>query len=202
MNLSHVTMMITATVVLTVFGAQPSWAQAKTVQVPAEQRELSNILSKYNELHENAPNNIQRDRIDVQFRKEFCAKVPKGDVSGWIGNVDSISDHTPDKGIRLKLSVDTFDKRSGPLGIELSLGNDYAYGVSNGNTQPHPPTIIPVGSALYDIASTLREGDVVRFSGTFIPYVSPQECLDNNTTYFALVGFTSIRRLGWNIHLQ
>ena len=45
----------------------------------------------------------QSATIDVQFRTEFCAKVPKGDVSGWIGNVDSISDHTPDKGIRLKL---------------------------------------------------------------------------------------------------
>jgi hypothetical protein len=123
-------------------------------------------------------------------------------VSGWIGNVDMINDRSPDKGIRLKLSVETFDHRSGPLGIELSLGNDYAYGVFSDNTQPHPPTIIPVGSPLYDIASKLREGDVVRFNGTFIPYVSPQDCFKNNTTYFALVGFTSIQRLGWGILLR
>jgi hypothetical protein len=202
MNLSRVTLIIAATVVVHVFGSQPLWAQTQSVQVPVEQRELSSVLSRYNDLHDSAPNSIQRDRIDVQFRSEFCTKIPRGEVSGWIGSVNSIDDHTPDKGIRLILGVNIFDLRSGPLGIELSLGNYYAYGVNSNNTQTHPPTIIPVGSPLYDIASNLRDGDVVRFNGTFIPYVSPQECFKNNTTYFALVGFTSIRRLGWNIHLQ
>jgi hypothetical protein len=126
----------------------------------------------------------------------------EGQCFGWIGNVDSLDNHAPDKGIRLKLSVDTFDHLGGPLGIELSLGNYYAYGASNSNTQPHPPTIIPVGSSLYDAVSNLGEGDVVRFGGTIIPYVSVQECLNNNTTYFALVGLSSIQRLGWNIRLR
>jgi hypothetical protein len=191
-----------ATVVLTAISAQPLWAQAQSVQVPTEQRELSNILSRYNELHDGAPNSIQRDRIDAQFRSDFCGKIPNGNVSGWIGTVDSIDDHTPDKGIRLRLGVNIFNLGSGPLGIELSLGNYYAYGVNSSNTQPHPPTIIPVGSPLYNAVANLRDGDVVRFSGTFVPYVSPQACYDNNTTYFALVGFTSIQRLGWDIRLR
>ena len=202
MNLSRVTVIVPVLLASAVCGASPSWPQAQSVQVPAEQRELSKILSKYNDLHEGAPNNIQRDKIDADFRKEFCAKIPKGDVSGWIGEVWSVDDHTPNKGIRLDLAVHTDDLAIGGLGIELSLGNDYAYGVSRNNTQPHPPTTIPVGSLLYDVVSNLRQGDAVRFSGTFIPYISPQACYDNNTTYFALVRFTSIQRLGWNIHLQ
>ena len=35
-----------------------------------------------------------------------------------------------------------------------------------------------------------------------IPYVSPKACYDNNTSYFALVRFNSIQRLGYDIPLE
>lgn len=179
-----------------------SWAQTQNVQVPTDQRILTTVLSKYNELHDDAPNSIQQDKIDAQFRQEFCARIPRGDVTGWIGEVGSVDDRTPDKSIRLDLGVETIDIRSGALGVELSLGNYYAYGVDGDNTEPHQPTTIPVGSPLYDTAADLRSGDVVKFDGTFIPYTSPQACYDNDTTYFALVRFNSIQRLGSNMQLQ
>jgi len=192
-------MIITATAVLTVFGAQPSRAQTKSVKVPAQQRELSNIHSRYELLELGAPNTIQRDRIEAQHYKEFCAKIPSGNVSGWIGEVEQIDNGTPDKGIQLWLSVATlFLNRPGGL----SLGNFYGYGVDRETTQPHEPTLIPVGSPLYEIAANLTVGDTVRFSGTFIPYASPEACYRTFMTYFSLVRFTSIQRIGWGLVLQ
>jgi hypothetical protein len=136
------------------------------------------------------------------FKKEFCAKIPQGSVSGWVGEVNSLDDNSPTKGLNLKLGVHTVDLFSGGLGVELSLGNNYGYGVSEQKTQPHPPTIIPVGSPLYEAVSTLREGDAIIFSGTFIPYISTQACYDNDTTYFSLFSFSSVRRIGYDIDLQ
>jgi hypothetical protein len=186
--------------VMGVWSSPISWAQAQnSVQVPAQQRELTSILSKYNDLHESAPNNIQRDKIDLEFRKEFCAAMPRGEVSGWIGEVNSIDNYSPDKGIRLSLEVHTQDLSSGGLGVELSLGNYYAYGVDERNILPHSSTIISVGSPIYNTISALRSGDTVIFSGTFIPYSSPQACYDNDTTYFALIRFSTIRKIGWGI---
>jgi hypothetical protein len=49
-------------------SASISWAQ-NGVQVPAQQMELTRILSKYNDLHENAPNDIQRCKIYMEFLK-------------------------------------------------------------------------------------------------------------------------------------
>ena len=59
---------ITLALIMGVCSTSISWAQ-NGVQVPAKQRELTHILSKYNDLHESAPNNIQRDKIDLEFRK-------------------------------------------------------------------------------------------------------------------------------------
>jgi hypothetical protein len=170
--------------------------------VPLEQRELTDILSKYNELYATAANSIQREKVYPAFRKEFCAKIPQGNVSGWIGELITLDDNSPTKGINLRLGVHTVNIFSGGLGVELSLGNKYGYGVSEHNTQPHSPIIIPVGSPLYEVVSNLREGDAVIFSGTFIPYISTQACYDNDTTYFALFSFSSIQKIGYDIDMQ
>ena len=100
------------------------------------------------------------------------------------------------------MSVNIFDLHSGVLGVELSLGNYYAYGVTGDNTRRHLPTVIPVGSPLYDFAENLRSGDVIRFIGTFIPYISAQACYDNDTTYFAPVHFDSLQRIGYGAYLH
>jgi hypothetical protein len=188
-----------AAVISAALLAAPSLASAQGIHVPPEQRALTRLLSQYNDREASAPNDIQRKKIEPEFRKAFCAKIPTGDVSGWIGSVNDIDDDAPNKGIRLMLEVSTNDLSSGAFGVELSLGNRYAYGVDEENTQPHSPTGIAVGSPLYDKVAMLRPGDTVVFSGAFIPYTSPEACYSNDTTYFALFRFSSIRKIGTNI---
>jgi hypothetical protein len=195
--------LILAALVLSAGGIAPSWTQErKSVTVPPEQRALTDILSKYNELYANAANSIQQEKVYPAFKREFCAKIPQDSVSGWIGEIDTIDDDSPTKGINLRLSVHTTSLFSGGLGVELSLGNKYAYGVNERNTQPHSPTAIPVGSPLYELVSNLREGDAIIFNGTFIPYTSMQACYDNDTTYFALISFSSIQKIGYDVDMR
>jgi hypothetical protein len=104
----------------------------------------SDILSKYNDLAGEAPNGIQTKKIEAQFYQEFCARIPKGDVSGWIGDVGSVDDRGPNKSIRLDVGVNLSDIHSGQFGIVLTIGNYGAYGILK-NTQPHEQTEIPVG---------------------------------------------------------
>jgi hypothetical protein len=188
-----------AAVIPTLLLAATSFAFAQGVPVPLAQRALTTVLSQYNDREASAPNSIQREKIEPEFRKAFCAKIPTGDVTGWVGEVNSIDDDDPGKGIRLILEVATNDLSSGAYGVELSLGNYYAYGVEEENTRPHSPTVIPVGSPLYDKVATLQTGDTVVFSGTFIPYASREGCYSNDTTYFALIRFSSIRKIGAGI---
>lgn len=191
---------ILLTLALTMCGAAPSWSQArKSIVVPTEQRKLTELLSKYNELYAHATNGIQREKVYPAFKKEFCAKLPKGNVSGWIGEVDFVDDNSPTKGINLRVSVHTTNLFSGGLGVELSIGNSYGYGINEHNTMPHPATIIPIGSRLYEVVSSLREGDAIMFSGAFVPYISTQACYDNNTTYFGLISFSSIQKIGYDV---
>jgi hypothetical protein len=172
------------------------------VAVPREQRELTNILSKYNDLYESAPNDIQRRKIEPMLKREFCGAIPKGDVSGWIGEVNSIDDRSPAKSIGIILAIHTDGLQNGGLGVELSLGNEYAYGISEDNTAPHTDTRISQKSPLYDVAANLQNGDTIVFSGTFIPYRTYEDCYNNDTTYFALVRFSSIRKTGWGLILH
>ena len=172
------------------------YPQPQCVVVPPRQKELSSILSKYNILDEKAPNDIQREKLEPAFRKEFCAKIPQGDVSGWIGGVNTIDNRAPNKGINLTLNVETLSTQSGRFGIELTLGNQYGYGISADNTQAHSPTEISVGSPLYNVVANLAEEDTVVFSGTFIPYASIQNCYDNDTTYFSLFRFSYVKKIG------
>lgn len=177
-----------------------SWAQAQnSLRVPPQQRRLTDILSKYNKLYDSAPNDIQSRNIESQFRRAFCSAIPKGKVADWIGQVNSIDDDNRQHGIQLIVEVASQDLFPGSLGVELSLGNDYAYGVEATNTQHHAPTLIAVGSPLYKTASMFRSGDTIEFSGTFIPYISSLACYANDTTYFSLFQFSMIRKIGWGI---
>jgi hypothetical protein len=183
----------------------PSNASAQTTQsvhVPADQRAFSDLTSKYNKLYDEAPNSIQRDKLEKQYESEFCNHLPTGDVFGWVGSLT----YEPrvvgsQNGIELNLWVHTEDMYSAVTGgnIVLTLDN---YGAWKG-LQPHTPTEIPAGSPLYDIATNLRDGDVIRFDATFVPYVSQQACIESRpAAMIGLVRFNSLKRLGWGVRLE
>lgn len=149
----------------------------------------------------------------LPLEKAFCAAIPRGSVSGWVGKVVAVTDEIrvearegngltliPPNGMLLLLNIAT---ENSP---ELALGNFYWAGVNDQMTQPHPPTLFPVGSPLYKITLGLKPGDTVVFSGSFVPF-TPYRALAYNamqsceyalsrSDYFSLFRFSSIRRVG------
>jgi len=193
--MKHFTRTIAAAFVIGVCGASVASAHTQhSIRVPAAQRALSNIVSKYSELYDAAPNDIQQNKIASEFRQVFCANIPRGGVSGWIGKVWKINDDTPHKGIHLDLEVSTDNLKpsvSGALGIGLWLGNS------------DTSASFQVGSPLYNTASTLRTRETVAFSGTFVPFSSPQACYRSlgESTDFPF-HFSSIRKVGSDLTLE
>jgi hypothetical protein len=201
--MNHLIRTTAVAIVMGVCGASLASAQTQqSARVPAAQRALSNILSKYTKPYEAAFSNaVLQRKIASAFHKEFCDAIPRGRVSGWIADVKSVDDDTPNKGIKLELWVQT-DSFKGLLWEVLELGNYYPNGAyGDENMQPHSPTIFPVGSPLYNTASTLVDGDTVVFGGTFVPFTSAQACYDN-IHYFSLFHFSSIRKIGRGLTLE
>ena len=180
----------------------PLVAQTQSVAVPADQRALTGLLMRHYDMIAGAPNDIQRRKIEAEYHQEFCSKMPVGQISGWVGAVGHIRDAGPNHSIEIDLRVDTVPLNLSEFGKELSVSNYYSYGISRDNTQPHEATEIPADSPLYDAAANLREGDTVRFDATIIPYISDQACRDNDTARFALVRFTRLQKLGWNLRRE
>jgi hypothetical protein len=193
--LNHFIGAITAAAVVAVSCASFASAQEeKSVKVPAAQRALSSIVSKYSELYDAAPNEIQQDRALSEFRKAFCVRLAGGVVADWIGEVNIVNDYTPNKGIHLDLTVSTANlnpSSSGALGIGLWLGNS------------DTAASMPVGSPLYKAASTLRTGDTVAFSGSFVSLSAPAACTNSlrTSTDFSF-RFSAIRKIGSDLALE
>jgi hypothetical protein len=178
-----------------------SLARAQTqqsVRVPEAQRTLSMIV-----LSDIAPDGTPIKKPYPVFEKAICAAIPRIPVSGWVGKVMLLNDY--DKGIgeqdfiegtRLKLDVATSDLSA--LSRALVLVNFYAEQISPSTTQPHPETIIPVGSLLQKTVLGLNEGDTVVFSGSFVPFKSARACYDavDASDYVSMFHFSSIRKRG------
>ena len=60
---------IATALALSVCDASQAWAQAQSIQVPADQRALSDVLAKFNDLDAATPNDIQRKKIEVRFHR-------------------------------------------------------------------------------------------------------------------------------------
>jgi hypothetical protein len=166
----------------------------KSLSVPLAQRALSNLVSKYSQRYDAAPNEIQQNKVLSEYRQAFCAQLPRANVSGWIGDVYRINDYNPNKAIYLDLevSIDNLDSSSsGALGIGLWLGNS------------DTSALFSVGSPLYKTASTLSNGDTVIFSGAFVPFSAPQACYSSlsRSTEFSF-RFSSIRKIGSGLTLE
>ena len=197
--MSQIARVFSALLIIGGLFASLSWGQTQgRVRVPADQRALTDVLSKFNERAGDAPNDIQREKVDAEFGRAFCAKRPKGDVSGWVGTIESIDDNNPSKGISLHLGINTQNLYSGPFGVGLWVNNDYGI---YGDAYAHngPPQLIPVGSPLYNAVSTLREGDTVAFSGTVLQYSTEEACYKDSTVTSLIIRFSSVKKLGHDI---
>ena len=103
-------------------------------------------------------------------------------------------------GVQITIELPARDLYSGSLGIGLSVGNFYGYGVTRDGTTPAGSLLIRAGTPLYHVVSKIPDNDYdrVSFSGRFVPFASSTACEKaiHYATYFDAIRFYEVRDLG------
>lgn len=170
--------------------------------IPAREAALVNTLSRYNQEYDSAPNDIQRNKMRDNFGHKFCAEIPHRPVHNWVGALDSITPTPRPPGVKITIVLPVRFVDTGSLGIGLSIGNSYEYGITRHRTVPIGSLAIKSGTPLYDAIAKMPDNGRanVLFSGRFVPFVNLAACEKaiHYATYFSAMRFDSVRYLGPN----
>jgi hypothetical protein len=126
--------------------------------MPIPQRALIAVVTHTRELHGAAENDMLRGAVRPARAARLCQAVPETQAVGWVGTVAGLSSTNDGHGV---LTV--------RIGNRIQLATR-AMALGDGNTA----TLIPVGSPLFQKASALREGQLVRFSRDL--FRDPSDC--------------------------
>jgi hypothetical protein len=141
------------------YGAQPDSESAAIA-----------AISKYQTKYQNASNNLQQADIRLKRDDAVCKASGGSSIKSWTGIVKSIGGTSEGQGY---LTVEVAE------GVTLETWNN-----TLSDSSDH--TLIPRNSPLYKTVLGLEEGDLVTFSGSFVP--ADGACLDtkNLTEVFAM----------------
>jgi uncharacterized protein YecT (DUF1311 family) len=135
----------------------PVSAQA---QPPAEQRRFIDIVVQAQQEFRRAENALQKGGAKQRREAALCALLPEREVSGWTGRVTTLDANSDGKGV---------------LGIEIAP-NVQVKTWNNALSDMFDKTLIDPSSDAFRQASALKKGQVVSFSGRFLPG-SEGDCL-------------------------
>lgn len=119
---------------------------------PTVEKDFVSTVKDAQNKAKSAENDMQLGGIRAQRDALVCRVMTNKNVSGWIGKVDNISSNSDGRGV-----------------VSISLSEDVNVKTWNNDISDYGDhTLITPGSELFEAASQLKEGDVVRFSGNFI----------------------------------
>jgi hypothetical protein len=119
---------------------------------PDIERNFVAIIKRYSAAYAAAPNDMAKGALRPQRAAAICALNLRS-VSGWYGEVSTLSSNNEGKGV---LAVTIAD------GLTIRTTNN-----SFSDQLASIQTLIPIGSNVQTQAMALKKGDVVRFSGRF-----------------------------------
>ena len=128
----------------------PAWAQ---VPPPAEQRRFVEIVVQPQQEFKRADNAMQKGGAKQRRESALCKLLPEREVTGWTGKVTTIDANSDGKGV---------------LGIEIAP-NVLVKTWNNAFSDMMDKTLIDPSSEVFQAASALKKGQVVSFSGRFLP---------------------------------
>ena len=117
---------------------------------PRDEREVVQLIEDGRREYDAANHDLQRDAALVDRDERICAVLGDGRVEDWTGRVYEIDSSNDGKGI---------------IGINIEPNTQVT---TRGNTFSTDDTLIPPGPLL-DRVTELEEGQVVTFSGRFVP---------------------------------
>src|SRR5438270_6764720 len=127
-------------------------AQELPSALPQSQRNLAAIMDRYAHLYDAAPNDMAKGALRPQRASEICGLALR-DISAWIGRVTILSSNNDGNGV-----------------MEVRISEKLSVGTWNNSLSDiRDNTLIAAGSALHRSAVSLKIGQLVTFSGHFIP---------------------------------
>ena len=117
---------------------------------PRDEREVVQLIEDGRREYEAANHDLQRDAALADRDERICAVLGDGRIEDWTGKVYEIDSSNDGKGI---------------IGINIEPNTQVT---TRGNTFSTDDTLIPPGPLL-DRVTELEEGQVVTFSGRFVP---------------------------------
>lgn len=127
-------------------------AEAPTIPIPDEQTKFVQTVQKAQEANKVATNDMQKGGARAAREKELCALLSMPSISNWVGDVYGISSNSDGKGV-----------------LEVTIGPDvYVKTWNNAISDALHSTMIDPGISLFDKVSQLKEGQKIKFSGSFV----------------------------------
>lgn len=134
------------------------------VPTPATEATIASIVASYAEQYSNAPNEMIAGGTRPARAQALCRDLPRSlAVNRWIGRISTLSSNEQGKGV-----------------LVLRVSNNMSLGTWNNalsDIQDH--TLIQPNSGLFDTASSMKVGDLVWFSGSFVP--SANDCIEEQS---------------------
>jgi hypothetical protein len=121
------------------------------VKLPDAEAQFVGIVEKAQEASRSADNDLQKGGVRATREKDICAALNSLGVSDWVGEVNTLSSNSDGKGVlSIRIAPDVF-VRTWNNAVSDVLDN----------------TLIEPSSPLFSKASQMKEGQTIKFSGSF-----------------------------------
>ena len=137
---------------------------APAITLPDTESRLIEIISKAQNESKNADNDMQRGGIKNKRDKEMCMVMNSLSVDNWVGTIETIDANSDGKGV---LAIKIADN------IQVKTWN-------NAFSDMSFDTLIDPNSPLFATASAMKEGQIVRFTGSFFSGRN-DDCLEESS---------------------
>ena len=130
---------------------------------PADEVAFITAVDQGKSAAKQAANDMAKGGTRAVRKTAICAALPSHDIADWTGKITELSSNSEGKGV---LAIDIDD------GITLVTWN-------NALSDTSDQTLIDPSSSLFKTVSSLKEGDAIKFSGSFID--SDEDCVEENS---------------------
>lgn len=137
--------------------------------MPPDQQSFINAVLTAQAGGDTAANDMQLGAIMHKRNKEICKVLKSKSVKGWVGEVVNVSANSDGKGV--------FGVKVAPK-VEVTTWNNALSDIIDN-------TLIEPGSNIFERASSLKEGQIVKFSGTFGKPFEENECIRESSISLA-----------------
>ena len=143
--------MLVSTAYTDSFASKTEKKVVQEIQLPLQEKMFIEIVSKAQKDSFSANNDMQKGGIKRERDKSICALMSSLRIENWIGNIKNIDANSDGRGI-----------------LAIEIAPDIILTTTNNELSDMMlPSLIDPSSALFQTASSMREGQKVEFSGNF-----------------------------------